>query len=126
MSWQSYVDNNLIGTGNVSQAAICGQAGGIWAASAGFQPSPFEIRSIADAFANSNIAAANGILVEGNKYIMINAEGRFIYGRNATDGVYIFKTMKTFLFCVFNEGIQPDNCAKTVEALGDHLISIGY
>ncbi|KAG0936421.1 hypothetical protein G6F57_012160 [Rhizopus arrhizus] len=71
--------------GNVSQAAICGQAGGIWAASAGFQPSPFEIRSIADAFANPNIAAANGILVEGNKYIMINAEGRFIYGRNVKD-----------------------------------------
>lgn len=37
MNWQSYVDNHLIGTGNVSQAAICGQAGGIWAASAGFQ-----------------------------------------------------------------------------------------
>lgn len=39
-----------------------------------------------------------------------------------TDSVCIVKTMKTFLICVFKEGIQPDNCAKTVEALGDHLI----
>ncbi|KAG1136727.1 hypothetical protein G6F37_004370 [Rhizopus arrhizus] len=82
MSWQSYVDNNLIGSGNVSQAAICGQAGGVWAASAGFQPMTYEIRAIAEAFANPNIAAANGILIEGNKYIMVSAEGRFIYGRN--------------------------------------------
>lgn len=37
MSWQAYVDNNLIGTGNVSQAAIYGHAGGVWATSAGFQ-----------------------------------------------------------------------------------------
>lgn len=37
MSWQSYVDTNLLGTGNVSQAAIYGLNGGEWAKSAGFQ-----------------------------------------------------------------------------------------
>lgn len=37
MSWQAYVDTNLIGTGHVSQAAIYGLNGGEWAKSAGFQ-----------------------------------------------------------------------------------------
>lgn len=36
MSWQSYVDTNLVGTGNVTSAAIVGLKGGVWAASAGF------------------------------------------------------------------------------------------
>lgn len=36
MSWQQYVDSNLVGTGHVSQAAIVGVGGGIWAKSAGF------------------------------------------------------------------------------------------
>lgn len=36
MSWQSYVDINLVGTGNVTSAAIVGVKGGVWAASAKF------------------------------------------------------------------------------------------
>jgi hypothetical protein len=36
MSWQSYVDDHLLGTGHVSQAAICGNDGALWAASEGF------------------------------------------------------------------------------------------
>ena len=36
MSWQAYVDSNLVGTKFVTQAAIFGHDGGKWAASAGF------------------------------------------------------------------------------------------
>ena len=40
MSWQSYVDDHLIGTGHVTQGAICGVDGSLWAASAGFDVRP--------------------------------------------------------------------------------------
>ena len=40
MSWQSYVDDHLIGTGHVVQGAICGVDGAIWAVSAGFNVRP--------------------------------------------------------------------------------------
>lgn len=44
MSWQGYVDQQLLGTGFVNKAAIIGLNGGIWAQSAGFAvllpPSP--------------------------------------------------------------------------------------
>lgn len=37
MSWQTYVDSNLVGTGFVSKAGIYGlNGGGVWAASPGF------------------------------------------------------------------------------------------
>lgn len=37
MSWQDYVKDNLIGSGDVSKAAIIGLDGSEWATSAGFQ-----------------------------------------------------------------------------------------
>jgi profilin len=36
MSWQAYVDTNLVGTGKVSKAAIHGHNGALWATSKGF------------------------------------------------------------------------------------------
>lgn len=36
MSWQDLVDTNLLGTGKVSKAAICGVDGQVWAKSNGF------------------------------------------------------------------------------------------
>lgn len=39
MSWQGYVDNNLVGTGKITQAAIIGLKGGVWATSADFNVS---------------------------------------------------------------------------------------
>lgn len=42
MSWQSYVDEQLIGTGFVINAAILGHDGGVWATSAGFALKPGE------------------------------------------------------------------------------------
>ena len=39
MSWQGYVDTNLVGTGKISQAAIIGLKGGVWATSSDFNVS---------------------------------------------------------------------------------------
>ena len=36
MSWQGYVDQQLVGTGMVNKACIIGLNGGVWAQSAGF------------------------------------------------------------------------------------------
>lgn len=39
MSWQDYVDNQLIASQCVSKAAIAGLDGGVWAKSEGFEVS---------------------------------------------------------------------------------------
>ncbi|EIE85924.1 hypothetical protein G6F46_011788 [Rhizopus delemar] len=126
MSWQAYVDNNLIGTGNVSQAAIYGHAGGVWATSAGFQLQPSEVQEIIAGYANPENATAHGVHVAGEKYFVIKADERSIYGKKAADGICIVKTTQAFLVCTYKEGIQPGNCAKVVEALADYLISVGF
>ena len=36
MSWQAYVDDQLVGTGMVNKACIIGLNGGVWAQSHGF------------------------------------------------------------------------------------------
>ena len=36
MSWQAYVDTNLVGTGKITKAAIHGHDGSLWATSKGF------------------------------------------------------------------------------------------
>jgi len=36
MSWQEYVDNQLLATGKIAQAAIYGHDGSLWATSPGF------------------------------------------------------------------------------------------
>jgi len=37
MSWQAYVDSNLVGTKKIAQAALVGHNGATWATSAGFK-----------------------------------------------------------------------------------------
>jgi len=39
MSWQAYVDTNLVGTKKVAKAAIFGHDGTLWATSKGFNVS---------------------------------------------------------------------------------------
>lgn len=39
MSWQDYVDNQLLASQCVSKACIAGHDGGVWATSAGFEVS---------------------------------------------------------------------------------------
>ncbi|CEI87083.1 Putative Profilin [Rhizopus microsporus] len=79
MSWQAYVDTNLVGTGNVAQAAICGLEGGIWAISPGFQLHSSEIREITEGFKNPDSVRASGLRIGEAKYFVIRADDRVIY-----------------------------------------------
>ena len=84
MSWQSYVDDQLLATKSVSQArtniiiiskllyshhqaVICGHDGNIWAASAGFNATVAELKSIATNFGNTDTLAMSGLTVGGTR-----------------------------------------------------------
>ncbi|KAJ8654944.1 hypothetical protein O0I10_009340 [Lichtheimia ornata] len=126
MSWQAYVDSNLCGTGQVSQAAIYGTNGAQWAASPGFQLSAPEVQEIISGYANPADLPAKGIHINGVKYFVIKSDDRSIYGKKNADGVCIVKTTQAILVGLYKEGIQPGNCTKVVEGLADYLISVGY
>ncbi|KDQ55527.1 hypothetical protein JAAARDRAFT_37543 [Jaapia argillacea MUCL 33604] len=126
MSWQAYVDTNLVGSGKVSKAVILGQKGGVWATSSGFNLSASEQQKIVGAFANPDNARASGVTASGVKYLVLQVTDRSIYGKKAADGIVIVKTVQAVLVAVYNAPIQGQECISVVESLADYLISVGY
>jgi profilin len=57
MSWQDYVDKQLIGSGRVKEAAICGLDGNVWARSGTFNVSTH-------VFSHNNDIQPNGIVFQ--------------------------------------------------------------
>eukprot|EP00029_Vermamoeba_vermiformis_P010165 TRINITY_DN528_c0_g1_i1.p2 TRINITY_DN528_c0_g1~~TRINITY_DN528_c0_g1_i1.p2 ORF type:complete len:127 (-),score=51.81 TRINITY_DN528_c0_g1_i1:131-511(-) len=126
MSWQAYVDNNLVGTKTVTQGAILGQEGGVWAATGGFTVQAPEIKTLVAAFKDANGVRASGFNVAGVHYITLRADERSVYGKKGAAGIVCVKTGKAVLVGVYNDKIQPGQCANTVEKLADYLIEQGY
>eukprot|EP01117_Protostelium_nocturnum_P020532 TRINITY_DN9283_c1_g1_i1.p2 TRINITY_DN9283_c1_g1~~TRINITY_DN9283_c1_g1_i1.p2 ORF type:complete len:127 (-),score=45.87 TRINITY_DN9283_c1_g1_i1:137-517(-) len=126
MSWQTYVDTNLVGSGAVSQAAIFGHDGSKWAASAGFNVTAQEAKNLAAGYKDASSLRANGIHLSGVKYLTLRADDRSIYGKKGAAGVITVKTGKAVLIGVYNENTQPGQAASVVEKLADYLIEQGF
>lgn len=126
MSWQAYVDTNLVGTGAVTQAAIIGHDGNTWATSAGFSVAPAQGQALVGAFTNADAIRASGFQLGDVRYVTIRADDRSIYGKKGSAGVITVKTNKAVLIGVYNEKIQPGTAANVVEKLADYLIGQGF
>ncbi|KAK0202440.1 profilin [Desarmillaria ectypa] len=126
MSWQSYVDTNLVGSGRIAKAAIIGQQGGIWAASAGYNLSTEEQNAIIKGFTDSASVQGSGIRAVGQKFFTLQANERSIYGKKAADGIVIVKTKQAILVAEYIAPIQAPEATPIVEGLADYLISVGY
>ncbi|KAG2179163.1 hypothetical protein INT43_002013 [Umbelopsis isabellina] len=126
MSWQAYVDTNLLGSGQITQAGIYGAQGGQWAASNGFQVTPTELQAIQQGFSDSSNLQANGVRINNVKYMFLRSDDRSIYGKKGNDGVVIVKTVQAILVGVYDDKVTPGNATKVVEGLADYLISVNY
>ncbi|KAJ8508329.1 hypothetical protein ONZ45_g9385 [Pleurotus djamor] len=126
MSWQSYVDTNLVGSGKVTKACILGQQGGVWATSPGFNLAPDEQAFILKAFDNPENTQANGIRLAGQKYFTLQATPNHVYGKHQANGCVLVKSKQAILVAVYETPIQQPETASVVEALGEYLTSVGY
>ncbi|OLY85101.1 Profilin-1B [Smittium mucronatum] len=126
MSWQSYVDTNLVGTGYISQAAIYGLDGNPWAISAGLQIKPEEFKTLLGAFTDPSQIRANGLYFDSRKYFALNCNDRSIYGKLESSGVICVKAKTCVLIGFYGEHVQPGQATNVVEKLADYLISTGY
>jgi len=126
MSWQSYVDDQLVGTKNLTKGALLGLDGNTWATSPGFKVTPAEGAALAALFNNPPNAFSTGITVAGTKYLALKSDNRSIYGKKGAAGVCTVKTGQTLIIGVYGEGIQPGSAANSVEKLADYLIENGY
>ena len=130
MSWQAYVDTSLVGTGNVDKAAIFNDAGNsVWATSAGFTVSPTEMQEVVAAYKDTGDVKqvqSTGLHIAGERFIVIKADDRSIYGKKGKEGVVIVKTNMAILVAHYPETVQPGSAANTVEQLADYLVGVGY
>jgi profilin len=96
MSWQVYVDSNLVGTKKVSKAAIHGLDGNPWATSKGFTVSilfvtkktlnslkvtPAEAKTLIGGYKDPSAIRANGLNIAGTRYIVLRTDDRSIYAK---------------------------------------------
>ncbi|KAG9291005.1 hypothetical protein G9A89_012877 [Geosiphon pyriformis] len=126
MSWQAYIDVNLLGTQKIVQAAIYGHNETLWATSKGFSISSTEIKTILKGFDEPQGIQANGFLINGVKYFTILANSRSIYGKQLANGIVAVKTKQAVIIGMYVEGTQPGEAALIVEKLADYLISANY
>ncbi|KAF5309831.1 hypothetical protein D9619_010321 [Psilocybe cf. subviscida] len=126
MSWQAYVDTNLVGSGKVTRAAILGQKGGVWASSPGFTISPEEEKAIIKGYTDNDSIRANGVRLGGQKFFTLSVEGRTIQAKKGADGVVIVQTKQAILVAVYESPLQAPETTPIVEALADYMISVNF
>lgn len=126
MSWQSYVDGQLLSTNMVKHAVICGHDGNIWAASPDFKVTAEELKTLIAKYGNTDQLAQSGVTVAGTRYMYLSSTDRVLRAKKGTSGVHAIKTKQTFIICVYEEPIVPEQAATVTEKLGDYLIQVGF
>lgn len=126
MSWQDYVDNQLLASQCVSKAAIAGHDGGIWAKSEGFEVSKEELAKIVQGFDKTELLTSGGVTLASQRYIYLSGTDRVIRAKLGKMGVHCMKTQQAVIVSIYEEPVQPQQAASIVEKLGDYLITCGY
>ena len=126
MAWVDFVNNNLVGSGNVSKAAIIGFDGAIWGKSDNFNITLEEAGAVARGFANQDALLGTGLRFEGEKYFVLRADDERIIGKKASNGFFVYKTGQAYIISIYENGVQPEACSKTTGALADYFKSISY
>jgi len=126
MSWQQYVDEQLLATKMVSEAVICGHDGNAWATSAGFGVSAAELKDIANSFGKVDVLPMKGVTVSGQKYMYLSGDERVLRAKKGTSGIHVMKTVQAYIISIYHDPIVPPQCAQVTEKLGEYLISVGF
>ncbi|GMR32769.1 hypothetical protein PMAYCL1PPCAC_02964, partial [Pristionchus mayeri] len=126
MAWVDFVNNNLVGSGNVSKAAIIGFDGSVWGKSDNFKIGGEEAAAVARGFANKDGLLGSGLKFEGEKYFVLQADDDRVIGKKGGSGFFVYKTLQCFIISIYEGGVQPEKCSTTTGALADYFKSIQY
>lgn len=130
MSWQAYIDQSLVGTGNIDKAVICDVTGQTaWATSKDFSLTAAEMGAIAASFSDKSETkgvVANGVKVNGTKYMTIESTDDSLKAKKGKEGVVAYKTAQTILIAHHPEDITTPAAYNSVVELGEYLKKAGY
>ena len=127
MSWQAYVDSNLLASGYVTAAGIYDLQGNPWAYSAGFAAQIAEVAAISGHLhADASGLAATGLVIAGVKYMFVRGDTNdFVIGKKGQEGVVVYKCNTCLLVAYHDDKIQPGACMNAVGKLADFLKESG-
>eukprot|EP00090_Calanus_glacialis_P004156 TRINITY_DN13071_c0_g1_i1.p1 TRINITY_DN13071_c0_g1~~TRINITY_DN13071_c0_g1_i1.p1 ORF type:complete len:126 (+),score=35.03 TRINITY_DN13071_c0_g1_i1:55-432(+) len=125
MSWQDYVNTQLVGK-NLKEAAIAGHDGNLWAKSANFNVTSGEIQTILQNYDTQHNLASTGFSLAGQKYFYLSGDEEVMRGKQGKGGVHLVKTNQALLVGVYEAPMEPSAAAIVTEKLGDYLKGVGY
>jgi len=126
MSWQDYVDQQLLASRCVTKACIAGHDGNVWAKSEGFEVAKEELAKLVQGFEKQDTLASTGVTLAGNRYIYLSGTERVVRCKLGKVGVHCMKTTQAVVVALYEDPIQPQQAASVVEKLGDYLMNHGY
>ncbi|KZO90800.1 Profilin/allergen [Calocera viscosa TUFC12733] len=126
MSFQAYVDVQLVGTGKITRAAIIGIAGGVWGISGGYYLTPAEQKSIISAFDTPKAVYASGLILNKRKFLATYADDQKFYGLKGGEGCVLVKTTQAVIVAEYDDPSQAAEVKVIVEKLGEYFKNIGY
>lgn len=113
-------------SGVVKHAAIAGHDGNVWAKDDHFNPTEEDVLKIFKGFSDKNLLQTTGLTIGGERYIYLSGDEKIIRAKKAKIGVHCMKTKQAIVVALYEDPIQPQQCATVVEKLGDYLESCGY
>jgi len=127
--WKPYLDLILKGDG-VKAAAIHGQDGAKWAASAELTCTAAEIKALASGMASPNDAAGKlsgtGMTVAGVKYMFLRVgEGDVAIGRKGPTTLLVCVSKKAVIIATTKDGANPGNITSHTFVRND-LVKKGF
>jgi len=126
MSWQEYIDKQLMASGVVKHAVIAGHDGIIWAKSDKFNPIDDDMISVFKGFGDKGLLQTSGLTIGGERYIYLSGDDKIIRAKKGKIGVHCMKTKQAVVVALYEDPVQPQQCATVVEKLGEYLESCGY
>ncbi|OCF72371.1 profilin [Kwoniella mangroviensis CBS 8886] len=123
----AYVDDQLVATGKITKGAILGKQGGVWAASSGYNLSQAEQDAVVKtAFTQPDQVRANGITLNGFKFMTLRADADEVIGRKGERGVFIIPTNQAILVAEYDAPTSAGEANVVVAKLADYLKSVNY
>ena len=150
MSWQDYVDQQLIATGKVEEGFIVGKDdGSVWACTPEFMPRMYPAKIAQEDGTDmeqtvneaSNLVAimrnpseyrsatgGQGLRINGEKYMVLRDLEDTLYAGKTSGGACLVVTNQCIICGTWNKekGMGSGNCNVAVEALGDWLKESGF
>ena len=75
---------------------------------------------------NTDQLAQSGVTIAQKKYMYLSSTEKVIRAKKGTSGVHAIRTTQTYIVCVYENPIVPEQAASVTEKLGDYLIQVGF